>query len=231
MARLRLIALVEVLVCSGFPTQLAIAAVLAVAGVPMFDAHGGLSAKYVFTLSLADAVLLIGLVVCFIRAGGERFWRVMLGSRPVGAEVLRGILHVPVVFAIVVVVMLAIRFYAPWLHNVAQNPLGSLVHGRYGAVLFFVVAIVSGGIREEVQRAFILHRFERYLGGGWTGLAVSSLGFGLGHLIQGRDAAIATAALGAFWGFVYLRRRSVAATVVSHSGFNAAEILRYTLYA
>jgi membrane protease YdiL (CAAX protease family) len=96
--------------------------------------------------------------------------------------------------------------------------------------MFAVVAVVGGGVREEVQRAFILNRFERYLGGGWIGLAVSSVGFGLGHIIQGRDVAVTTAALGAFWGFVYLKRRSIAATVVSHSGFNAAEIFRYTLY-
>jgi len=92
------------------------------------------------------------------------------------------------------------------------------------------VAVVGGGLREEVQRAFILHRFDQHLGGGWVGLAISSVAFGLGHVIQGRDVAVTTAVLGAFWGFVYLRRRSVAATVVSHSGFNAAEIFRYTFY-
>jgi membrane protease YdiL (CAAX protease family) len=96
--------------------------------------------------------------------------------------------------------------------------------------MFAVVAIVGGGIREEVQRAFILHRFEQHLGGRHVGLVVSSVAFGLGHVIQGSDVAIATGLLGAFWGWIYLRRRSVASTVVSHSGFNAAEIFRYTFY-
>ena len=85
-------------------------------------------------------------------------------------------------------------------------------------------------MREEVQRAFILHRFEQYLGRPLRRPGVSSLAFGLGHVIQGWDVAIATAALGAFWGWIYLRRRSIASTVVSHSGFNAAEIFRYTFY-
>jgi uncharacterized protein len=229
-ARLRLIALLEVLVCSGFPSQLAIQAALAVAGIPAYDAKGALSPHYVFTLSLADAIVVVGLAAFFIRSGGDRFWRVMLGNRAVAPEMLRGVLYVPVVFLIVAAVMLGLHALAPWLHNVATNPLEGLIRTPVDAVLFTIVAVVGGGIREEVQRAFILHRFERYLGGGRVGLVISSLAFGLGHLVQGRDVAVTTAALGAFWGWIYLRRRSVAATVVSHSGFNAAEILRYTLY-
>ena len=95
------------------------------------------------------------------------------------------------------------------------------------AALFAVVLIVAGGMREEIQRAFLLRRFERSLGGARVGLIVSSLMFGVGHYIQGADAAIATAALGAFWGWVYLRRRSVVAPVVSHSGFNLVQVLQF----
>jgi membrane protease YdiL (CAAX protease family) len=144
--------------------------------------------------------------------------------------VLRGILHIPIVFMIVVVVMLTIEHLLPWLHNIPKNPFEGLIGNPGEAAMFAVVAIVGGGVREEVQRAFILHRFEQHLGGGGVGLVISSLAFGLGHIIQGRDVAVTTAVLGAFWGFVYLRRRSVTATVVSHSGFNAAEIFRYTFY-
>jgi hypothetical protein len=34
------------------------------------------------------------------------------------------------------------------------------------------VLLVAGGIREEVQRAFLIHRFEMWLGGGVTGVIV-----------------------------------------------------------
>jgi membrane protease YdiL (CAAX protease family) len=47
--------------------------------------------------------------------------------------------------------------------------------------------------------------------------------------LQGADAAIATGVLGVFWGIVYLRRRSVVAPVVSHSGFNLLQIAQYLL--
>ena len=65
--------------------------------------------------------------------------------------------------------------------------------------------MIAGGVREEIQRGFVLRRFEQYLGGGAVGLVVFSALFGLGHLEQGRDVALATAILGAFWGAVFLR--------------------------
>jgi membrane protease YdiL (CAAX protease family) len=229
-ARIRLIAALEVLACSGVPTQMAIAALLSLVGVGPYDGRGQLAPRYVFAVSLLDAAALVGLAAWFLRAHGERFSQVMFGGRPTGTEALRGLLHIPVVFLIAVTSMLVIERLIPWLHNVPRNPFEGLIRSPADAAMFAIVAVIGGGLREEVQRAFILHRFERHLGGGAAGLVVSSVGFGLGHIIQGRDVVVTTALLGAFWGMVYLRRRSVAATVVSHSGFNAAEIFRYTFY-
>ena len=127
-------------------------------------------------------------------------------------------------------VLLLVQQLVPALHNVVRNPLESLIRSPGDAALLAVVAVISGGVREEVQRAFILHRFEQYLGGAPLGLVLFSLVFGAGHAIQGWDAVITTAALGAFWGVVYLARRSAVAPVVSHAGFNLAEIVRYVVY-
>ena len=85
--------------------------------------------------------------------------------------------------------------------------------------------IVAGGVREELQRAFLLHRFQQDLGGARVGLALTSVAFGLGHTIQGLDAAIITALLGALWGAVYLARRSSMAGIVSHSLFNGGQLV------
>lgn len=230
MTPLRFVAAVEVIVCSGLPTQLAIAGILAIFGVTAYDAHGQLSRTYVYLLSLLDAASLLTLVWWFLSAHGEGPWTVLAGSRRLFPEGLRGLLQIPVVFLIVVAVMLTVQRFAPALHDVETNPFQGLVRGAADAAMLGAVAVVSGGIREEVQRAFILHRFEQHLGGRRLGLVLSSAAFGLGHVIQGRDVALATALLGAFWGWIYLRRRSIASTVVSHSGFNLAEIFRYTLY-
>jgi membrane protease YdiL (CAAX protease family) len=217
-------------ICSGFPTQIAVAWLLALAGLAPFRSDGKLSPSYVFALSLVDAALLITLILWFLHAHGERPREALLGRRPLAGEALLGLPLVVPVFLLVVVALSIVRWFAPWLHNVPRNPLEGLIRTRLDAVAFGVVAVVGGGLREEIQRAFILRRFERHLGGGWLGVALFSLVFGAGHTLQGWDVAIATACLGAFWGAVFLVRRSIAAPVISHSVFNAAEIFRYTLY-
>lgn len=220
----------EVAVCSDFPTQLLIAQLLLLAGIAPFGPDRRFSAAFVITLSLADAVLLVGLVLWFLYLHGERPRDVLFGRRPAWREALLGVMLVPVVFLLAMVVLGLLQVLAPALHNVARNPLESLIRSPADALLLALVAIISGGVREEVQRAFILHRFEQHLGGAPLGLVLFSFVFGAGHAIQGWDAVITTAALGAFWGVVYLARRSIAAPAVSHAGFDLAEIIRYTLY-
>ena len=38
---------------------------------------------------------------------------------------------------------------------------------------------------------------------------------------------VITAVVGAFWAIVYVRRRSIVAPLVSHSGFNLLELAQY----
>ena len=76
----------------------------------------------------------------------------------------------------------------PSLHNVETNPLEQLAATPGQAALFSLVAIIAGGLREELQRAFMLRRFEQYLGGATLGVWVLSVAFGLGHVMQGWDA-------------------------------------------
>jgi len=225
----RAAALLEVIACSGLPTQLAIAGVLKLAGIEPYVRPGVLSPAYVFALPLADAVLLLALIAWFLRLHGERL-RDLLGRRPVVVEGLVGLIHIPLVFLLALTVMLGVRLLLPSLQDVERNPFETLVASPAQAWVFILVAVVGGGVREEIQRAFILRRFGQHLGGPALGLVLFSVVFGLGHSLQGTDVAVTTAALGLFWGVVYLRRRSVVAPVVSHSGFNSAEIFRFAVF-
>lgn len=223
----RLVAVAEVLLCSSLPTQLLITYVLMSAGWPHLDENGLYSLPFVLTLSLADTALLVALMVLLTRAHGESAAALWLGNRPIGREAVRGLLLVPVVFLLVIVLLNGLRAVAPWLQSVPENPLEQLAKGGpMDAAMFGLVAIVAGGIREELQRAFLLKRFEDHLGGAVVGVVVLSAAFGAGHWVQGLDAVITTGTLGAFWAIVYLRRRSSVAPVVSHAGFNSLEILR-----
>lgn len=218
-------ALAEVLICSGFPTQLFIITTLRLAGMQPHDASGGLSIAFFGALAGLDSILLIGLVLFFLRARGESPRALFLGTRPPLRESALGSLLVPIVFLFVALIVGGLRLIAPWLQTVPQNPLGALLDTPQEAAVFGVIVVVAGGLREEIQRAFILHRFEQSLGGARLGLVLFSVMFGVGHIEQGADVAIATAALGLFWGGLYLARRSIVAPAVSHAGFNLLQVV------
>jgi membrane protease YdiL (CAAX protease family) len=224
----RWVALAEVVLCSGFPTQILLGGLLALAGVPPV-ADGALSAKFVLTLSLVDALLLVALIFALLRLHGESARSLFLDGRSVGREAALGALLIAPAIGLAAATAVLIRQVAPWLRNVPRNPLEDLIDTPAAAAAFAGVAVVAGGLREELQRAFVLTRFEQHLGGAAVGLVVFSAAFGAGHLLQGRDVAIVTALLGAGWGILYLWRRSVVSAVVSHAGFNVAEILRHLL--
>jgi len=229
-AQRRVIAVAELVLCSSVPTQLFIQSALILAGWSPVTDSGGFSLPFVVTMSLADTALLIGLMVVLTRAHGERVSELWIGRRPVVGEALLGVALVLPIFMLVVVLLNAVRMLSPALHNVETNPLEALARGgMLNAVAFGLVAILAGGVREELQRAFLLRRFERHLGGAHVGVIVLSVAFGLGHAVQGWDAAIVTGALGAVWALLYLRRGSSIAPLVSHAGFNSLEILRVAI--
>jgi membrane protease YdiL (CAAX protease family) len=225
-AQARTVAVLEVLLCSDYPTQLAIGGTFVRLGIGVGPGRG-LTTTYVVGVSLVDTVLLLGLVWMFLRSHGERPRDVLLGQRPPAGEFALGVPLIVGALMIAGVVLLTAQQLAPWLHTVDHNPLQALLSSRRDALWFALVVIVAGGVREEVQRAFLLHRFEQHLGGGPFGIVITSIGFGAGHLLQGVDAAIATGLLGAFWGFVYWRRRSVVAPMVSHAGFDLLQIVQF----
>lgn len=223
----RAAAALEVILCSGFPTQIIIITFLTTFGVQMRLPGGGLSPGFVFTLTLLDTVLLVGLVLFFMRAHRESIREQLFGWRPKGREFLFGLALIPASFFVVITVLLVVQLLMPWLRNVPHNPLQDLVRNRWDAVIFAFVVMIAGGVREEIQRGFVLRRFEQYLGGGAAGLVIFSALFGLGHLEQGYDVAFATAILGAFWGAIYLNRRSILGPMVGHAGFNLTQVLKF----
>lgn len=223
----RIVAILEILICSDLPTQVAIGATLPLFGLHPYASAGRLSVAYVVALSLADAIALVALILLFLRVHGESPREVLIGRGRVLREVVAGIPMILFALGIAIVVLLAIQKLAPFLHTVEKNPLQDLLRSPRDAWLFAFIVVVAGGVREEVQRAFLIHRFDRWLGGGAIGVVVTSAAFGLGHLIQGVDAALATSLMGAFWGVVYLRRRSCVAPMVSHAGFDLLQVAQF----
>ena len=217
-------AALEVLVCSGYPTQLLIGLLLATVGI-LPAPNGRLSAAFLFSNLAMDSVLLLALIWFFLREAGDDPRRLFLGGRPVSGEVRLGLLTVPFMLTVVIGIQLLIQTLAPSLRNVPESPFQDLFTSRWVLAGFIVLLVIAGGVREELQRAFLLHRFEHHLGGPAVGLVITSLAFGLGHTLQGWDAALATGILGAMWGALYLSRRSAVATIASHGCFNIVQVV------
>jgi membrane protease YdiL (CAAX protease family) len=215
---------VEILLCSGYPTQLLISGALMAGGMDP-QPGGQLSVRFVFALATVDTVVLLSIILICILRRGQSPRRIFFGDVPPGREAFVGVLSTPFVIMFVVVLMVVIRVIAPSLRNVPDNPLEALLGDQGSVWIFLFVVIVAGGVREELQRAFLLHRFKNDLGQPWMGLLITSLSFGLGHTLQGYDVSLITGSLGALWGAMYLMRGSALAPMVSHSLFNAGQLV------
>tara|TARA_Y100000588_G_C14225874_1_gene913109 strand:+ start:464 stop:1267 length:804 start_codon:yes stop_codon:yes gene_type:complete len=219
------IAIGEIILCSGFPTQLALANILALIGFSAFSGTGTLNLSYVVILSLADTIILIFLIFFFLTRGNEKPKDIFFGARPLAQEINIGLVLIPLTVILAIGSLQLLYILWPSLQGTEENPLEALIDSPLNAMIFVGVAVIAGGLREELQRAFILHRFREQLGKKWLGLFMFSVMFGLGHYIQGWDAVIVTALLGATWGALFLIRKSVVSTIISHAGFNVVEVV------
>ena len=149
--------MVEVLLCSDYPTQLLIATGLAQAGILPLDAAGRLSSRFVYLVSAIDTVVLLGLIFLFLRASGDRPRDVFFRKGDPIRELSVGLALVPLVFAGVLMLQVGIYLVVPFLRNVPQNPFQSLLGSPLQIAAFILLVLVAGGVREELQRAFLLH--------------------------------------------------------------------------
>ena len=224
----RWLAAVQVVLTCGIPSQI-FAAALMMLIMRVDVASPGLmerltSLEFVATTQLIDTALIAIMIRVFLEMSGENSRSVFLGRLPLFKETLRGLALVPVIFIGVASLVALIRYVAPWLHTVKESPIQAYMQNPFDASIFLVVVMLGGGIKEELIRAFVLHRFDQGLGGIRLGLALFSIMFGLLHFDQGWDVALAIGTLGLFWGVIYIKRRSAWMNMVSHAGFNAANV-------
>jgi membrane protease YdiL (CAAX protease family) len=85
--------------------------------------------------------------------------------------------------------------------------------------IWLPIGIFGGGIVEELERIFVLTRFELWLGrwGLILAIVLSSAMFGLGHLYQGYGNALSTLVSGLTFSLLYLRRRSAIEPMTAHA--------------
>jgi membrane protease YdiL (CAAX protease family) len=219
--------LLQIIAVSGIPTQVIVAGFLFFGvGMRVLDTNGLPTLEFIATVSFIDTALVALLIRLFLRLSGESSHAVFFGGRPFLPEFKRGLLLIPAAFVGVITLVSGLRYIAPWLHTVPNNPLEAFMRDPFDAAIFAVVVLLAGGIREELQRGFILHRSDQGLGGAWKGNLVFGLVFGALHIDQGFDVALAIGLLGMGWGLLYIRRRSVVAGMVSHAGLNLGMVVQ-----
>ena len=140
-------------------------------------------------------------------------------------EAVLGVMLVPLVTFGVARGGAGARALCPSLHNVAVNPMSAFMADPAMAVAFGVVVVVAGGVREEMQRAFQLHRLTGHVCAPLVALAMTSVAFGRGTPCRAATWRWRRCVLGAFWGALYLRRRSLVAASVSHGLFNLGQVV------
>lgn len=177
----------------------------------------------VFVL-IVEGTLSMAFVFLFLYLNGERpakfgfVWR-----RPL-REIGIGLLVVPVLFLGTVAVGLFFRQFFPQ-YVTEENPLLQIIQSRDVLQLFLFSSIYVGGFKEEIQRAFVLVRFGEFLGGYGVGLAIWTVFFGVGHLIQGVDNAFGAGLLGLMFGIVFLWRKCLIAPILAHAVYDIAVLL------
>ncbi len=217
-------ALFEVILLAGIASSL-------LAGLPfMFSPAGRQSlmanARAVSTYLVMEAGITFVLIVLVMRAHGETIKGLGLSWSRWRANVLLGLAIVPVLFTLNIVVSAVFQTFFPEFF-LDHNPLTDLIRSPVDLGLFVGAALIAGGIKEEVQRAFIVRRFQTYLGGAGFGLVVWSIAFGIGHYVQGVQGMIAAGIFGLIFGIAYLARGSLIAPMVAHGAYDTLALLGY----
>ncbi len=182
------------------------------------------SSGSVFAFQMIDSIITLAVIAWLLRLNGPGWRTIGWRSKGTAHGIVAGIAALPLLFGTALLTVSAVSRLFPELAS-DSNPLLELIQTGQDVVFFSASSLLAGGFKEEIQRAFIVERFENGWGGVWVGLVAWSLLFGLLHLAQGPDRAIAASFLGLIFGLLYLWRRHLAAPICAHSLYDWAVVL------
>lgn len=221
----RLRAVIEVLLLSGILSSFVTTLVFSF----LYGKNANLmsmNATIVASFVLMEAGILLLLLVFILTINDEAITGLGLHWRRWKFNLILGLGLVPCFFFINGIAALVFKIYLPEYYT-EQNPLVEIIQTPQQLALFIFSALVAGGIKEELQRAFILNRFRRYLGGAWVGLVIWSLAFGAGHYVQGVQGIVIASLYGFVFGITYILSGSLMAPIVAHSVYDTLALLAY----
>lgn len=87
-----------------------------------------------------------------------------------------------------------------------------------------VVALAAGLFEEIAYRGFLIYYFQHWLNN-WAAIAASSALFGLAHIYQGKLGVLATAGLGALFGYMFVATGSLMLPVLLHAAVDVSAMV------
>lgn len=175
---------------------------------------------------LLDAAITFVLLALVMRAHRESVRSIGITWERWKPRVALGIGLVPFLFIVNALAALFFKTYLPQ-HFMEENPLTRMIRTPEQLALFILSVLIAGGIREELQRAFILNRFRSHLGGAITGLILWSLAFGAGHYVQQGQGMVIASLYGLVFGVIYLVSGSLTTPIAAHSVYDVVALLAY----
>ncbi|MBI4455395.1 MAG: CPBP family intramembrane metalloprotease [Acidobacteria bacterium] len=223
----RLQAVMEVVLCTDLLATLVVQAIFGSFGYKIDLVLR--SSRLLAVFLLCNSALVLAIIIAIVKFRRETLATVVGLQFRWAREAIVGLSIVPILFLATASVGLFFRRFFPALVT-AQNPLLSIIKTPGDMFWFLLMGVAAGGIKEEIQRAFVLRRFEKYLGGVYAGLLVWTLYFGIGHSLQGFDNAVGAAMLGLLFGLTYIWRQNVVAPIAAHAVYDAVVVL-YSFFA
>lgn len=171
------------------------------------------------------------LVWLLLRASDHRLTD--LGFSPGGPrEMLVSVILLPAGLFLLINVVLSSALSVV-MHAGTASVVKDLFRDPREAPWWILTAIIGGGFGEELQRAFVLTRFEKAFGRGGlvAAVVVDSVVFGMKHLYQGGSGAISAGISGVAFALIFLRRRQVVDAMVVHAVYDLIGVAAaYALY-
>jgi uncharacterized protein len=222
----RVQALLEILLVSGILSSL-------LAAVPFSIKKVGPAllqdARLVAAFILLEAGITLLILFALLKVHGETLSDLGLNASHWVAHAAAGLAILPLFFLTNAAVGELFRRFLPDFF-LERNPLVDLVRTPRDLALFLASGLVAGGIKEELQRAFILTRFRQHLGGPWLGLVLWSAAFAAGHYLQGLQGVVVAGILGLLFGTLYLIRQNLVAPIVSHAAYDTIVLVGYWFF-
>jgi len=171
-----------------------------------------------FTAAMIYGTLVLAMIAGLLWLTGDGFAAIKLTTERLWRRLAYGA-------ALGVTIFVLVTFFlhpaaaAMMPNSYTDADLGRLLTDPWHLPFWIILAIVKGGLSEELWRAFSLDRFERCFGrsGLLVAVAAGSLAFGMGHLYQGVDSVITTMVTSLVYSGVYIARRSAVEIVAAHA--------------